>query len=447
MTIPGKGDAAAAVERQLGGRVVSVRRQPRWRPTWFVTVDRAGETFDVVVRGERPDSVMSPLRHEFDFHTLLEAAGVPVPHLYGWNDDLDAVVMEFVPGRPDFDGVADDDRDRVVDEYLQAMVAVHRLDPAPFRAAGIREDATDAHTRSQEQSERRWRAQKDWPDPFIEFCLGWARRHPVDSRGRCAPILADTGQFHHEGGHLVAILDLEFGHLGDPMLDLAGWRMRDTIIPFGDMARLYARYEELSGEPVDLEAIQRYHFAGAFGNEMMFAAAVHHPGPDTDLMTYMQWDSDTNLMATEFLAEYLDVELPTVAVPAARHTRTDETFRYLVEKLGRLRPDDADLGHEIRLAFRAARHLQRVNEIGEAVIEDDLDDLHRLLGWRPGTWHEGDEALEAFVLADADTGRHDEELVALFHRRNLRLHAQLGPPGSKMVRHVAPQRFDGRPWM
>jgi hypothetical protein len=222
--------------------------------------------------------------------------------------------------------------------------------------------------------------------------------------------------------------------------------MRDTIIPFGDMARLYARYEELSGEPVDLEAIKRYHFAGAFGNEMMFAAAVHHPGPDTDLMTYMQWDSDTNLMATEFLAEHLDIELPTVTVPEAGRTRTEETFRWLVEKLGRLRPDDPDVGHEVRLAFRAARHLQRVNEIGDAVVEDDLDDLQELLGWRPETWFDADAALEAFVLAHAATGRHDEELVRLFHRRNLRVHAQLGPPGSKMVRHTPPQRFDGRPW-
>ena len=30
------------VEDHVGGTVVGVRRQPRWRPVWFVDVERAG---------------------------------------------------------------------------------------------------------------------------------------------------------------------------------------------------------------------------------------------------------------------------------------------------------------------------------------------------------------------------------------------------------------------
>jgi hypothetical protein len=88
------------------------------------------------------------------------------------------------------------------------------------------------------------------------------------------------------------------------------------------------------------------------------------------------------------------------------------------------------------------RHLHRVDEIGDAVVEADLDDLLPVLGWRPETWWEGDEALERFVLADATTGAHDHALVELFHRRNLRVHLQLGPEGSSMVAHFPTQRFD-----
>ena len=29
---------------------------------------------------------------------------------------------------------------------------------------------------------------------------------------------------------ITAVLDLEIGHIGDPMMDLAAWRMRDTIV-------------------------------------------------------------------------------------------------------------------------------------------------------------------------------------------------------------------------
>lgn len=97
--------------------------------------------------------------------------------------------------------------------------------------------------------------------------------------------------------------------------------------------------------------------------------------------------------------------------------------------------------YRLRGAFRLARHLQRVDEIGDACVAADLDDLHALLGDRPRTWQEGDAALEEFVLGD--DGRHDEELVVLFHRRLWRAHQMLGPPGSAMTRHNSVQPFTG----
>ena len=174
------------------------------------------------------------------------------------------------------------------------------------------------------QLEQLFRATKRHPDPFMEFCLGWLHRHLPDSQGREAGVVWDSGQFHHADGHLVAILDLEFGHVGDPMVDLAIWRMRDTLIPFGNFAQLYARYESLTGSPVDLEAIKRHHFAGTLSNQLMFGAAVLDPVAETDLMNNMQWNSETNLHATEALGEYLDIELPTVETPEAASDASDE---------------------------------------------------------------------------------------------------------------------------
>ena len=88
-----------------------------------------------------------------------------------------------------------------------------------------------------------------------------------------------------------------------------------------------------------------------------------------------------------------------------------------------------------------ARHIQRVDEIGEAFAGADLDDLHVLVGHRPDSCHDGEAVLDRFVLGDVDTGRHDEALVALFHRRNLRAQMLLGPEGSAMTRHTRIQPF------
>jgi hypothetical protein len=434
-----------SVNEALGVRVLDVRRQTRWRPTWFVDAERDGEPLALVVRGERVDTELFSLQHEVVFHRIVESHGIRVPKIHGWLDDLGAVVLERVPGKPDFDGIGIEARDVIVDEYLQLLAAVHALDVQEFVDAGIfHPDAGDdpafvGHLRF----ERLWRAKKRYPHPFMEFCLGWLHRHPPRSNGRMTPIIWDTGQFHHCEGHLVAALDLEFGSLGDPMLDLALWRMRDTLIPYGDFTTLYRRYEELTGTAVDIEAIKRHHFAGTLENELLFGPAVSDPVDETDLMNNMQWNSETNLHATEALAEELGIDLPEVEAPAPRRTRQATTHAHLVRALRTLSlsEDDEMRGHELRLAFRTARHLARVHEIGDAVEAADLDDLVPVLGFRPDNWAEGDALLERYVLADTTTGEHDEQLVRLFHRRNLRNHLLLGPEGSKMVAHYPTQPF------
>jgi hypothetical protein len=103
--------------------------------------------------------------------------------------------------------------------------------------------------------------------------------------------------------------------------------------------------------------------------------------------------------------------------------------------------EDEFLRYRLRALFREARHAARAVEIGDQVSSDDLDDLHQLLGHRPADWFAGEEELERFVLADAASGTHDEALLVLFHKRNLRAHQLLGPPGSAMATHLPIQTF------
>ena len=85
--------------------------------------------------------------------------------------------------------------------------------------------------------------------------------------------------------------------------------------------------------------------------------------------------------------------------------------------------------------------LDRYNEIGAAIEDDDLDDLEALFGHRPESWLEGEAELERFVLADAEVGEHDDELIPLLHKRNLRAQLLNGPPGSAIARHNKIQSF------
>lgn len=436
--IPTDAEVKQILEAEMPGlEVLAMERQTRWRPQWFVDVRWNGQVTKLVLRGDRIQEHEQPLIDEMRFQRMLHERGIPVPEVYHWSEQLNAYAMEFIPGSHPLIGLPEEDRDRIVREYVEALAKLHQLDPQPFIDAGVRQ-ITGAPNQIV-----KFREGKTRPYPFLEFGIGWIERHPPRTIAKPVPIVSDSGQFHHDGKHLKALIDLEFGGLGDPIEDLVVWRMRDTLIDFGDFRRIYAYYESLTGEVIDLETAQRMHVAACFGNELMFGNAVRDPLPDTDLMTYIQWDSETSLMATEALAEYYGMDLPTVEVPEAADLSTRNTWDYLIDLLRRVAPEDAYAREEIRRGFRAARHLKRVAEVGEVVLCDNLDDICQVTGTRYTGWREAEAGLEVFVLADRETGRFDRELTWLFHRINLRIHMTMGPAGSRMVSHYPCQRFDG----
>jgi hypothetical protein len=409
------------------GPVVHLERQPRWRPVWFADCEVDGAVVELCVRGDRTDFPgIYPLEHEMLVQRLLHERGIPVPAVWGWLDEPRAFVTDRVGGQADFTGCDDQQRDAVMDHYLEVLAEIHALDPAPLEAAGVQRDGMGAY--------RRWyRASKRRPDPFLEWCLAWLDRHPLDTAGRESLIVWDSGQFHHDGSKVVAVLDLELGHVGDPMMDLAAFRMRDTVVGYGDFGRLYERYEQVSGRPVDIDAVRHHHFAFTLSNQLAFHSALADPPPGSDFMTNLQWCNETNLFAVEAAADLLAVELDAPPpLPDPESSPAAVPMRHLVDSL---RSGE----YEQRRLFRLARHLQRFDEIGRACVEADLDDLAPLLGHRPATWQQGDAALEAFVLADG--GEHDLDLVHLFHRRLWRAHQLMGPAGSAMTTHHPIQRF------
>ena len=65
-------------------------------------------------------------------------------------------------------------------------------------------------------------------------------------------------------------------------------------------------------------------------------------------------------------------------------------------------------------------------------------EVAELTGHRPDSWLDAETELENFVLTDQ--GRHDAELVIVFHRRLHRARMLNGPAGSWITQHRdAPQ--------
>jgi hypothetical protein len=267
----------------------------------------------------------------------------------------------------------------------------------------------------------------------MEFCLAWLARNPPRHRVRPSVVVWDSGQFHHGAGRISALLDLELAHIGDPMMDLAGLRMRSTVIDYGPLDGLYRRYEDLTGDEVDREAIAYQHFAFTITPQLAYHRGLVEPTPDSDLMTYLHWCSESNLYAVEALADFVGIELEPVDLPDPSPSPAGVAHRHLVDSLRAMEGSDERSAYQLRTAFRLARHLQRVDEIGADLTERDLDDVATVIGHRPSDWSESERELERFAVgADPDS---DAALIRLFHRRLERQRAVLGPAGSAMARH------------
>ena len=424
------------LQASLGGEVVAIRRQARWRPAWFVDLRRDGDLLELYVRGARTDMrPIFPLEHERRMQEILGSMGIPVPQVHGYLLDPPAIVMERASGSTDFSGSSDDERRSVMEEYVGILARMHHLDVGPFVAAGadLPARAADVARTGIRAYERAYRVQKVRPDPFMEFCLGWLARNPPRHRVRPSVVVWDSGQFLHHAGRISALLDLELAHIGDPMMDLAGLRMRGTVIDYGPLEDLYRRYEELTGDEVDRQAIAYQHFVFTITTQLAYHRGLVEPTPDSDLMTYMQWCSESNLYAVEALAGFVGIELEKVDLPNPSPSRVAVAHRHLVDSIRAMDGHDERSAYQQRSAFRLARHLQRVDEIGAVLAERDLDDVAAVIGHRPTTWAESERELERFVIGA--NPHSDVTLIRLFHRRLERQRALLGPAGSAMARH------------
>jgi aminoglycoside phosphotransferase (APT) family kinase protein len=418
--------------------VVRIERQARWRPAWWVDLERDGELLELCVRGDRFDSPSAfSLEHERIFQTLLSERGIRVARVHGFHDaNPKAYVMDRVAGRDNFDGESDDDRRSAMEDYVDILFEMHQLDVTPFSDAGVVRAATPQESHRvglRHFVERAYRSIKKRPDPFLEFALAWLDRNEPHNPGREAAIVWDAGQFHQRGGRIVSLLDLEFGHIGDPLSDLAGLWVRNPFIAFGDVAALMRRYEKRSGTPIDLAAVHWHYILWALSNQLEFHAVLADPVPGTDYMLNLHWCIETNLMALEAIATAAGVTCGDVEEFESVESGYGPAHQHLERSLEMLPTEDSVSRYELRKSVRLARHIERIDEIGDQVVAADLADIEKLTGYHSDSWAAGEAELERFVLTD--NGLHDEQIVQVFHRRLHRARMLNGPAGSWITQH------------
>ena len=226
--------------------------------------------------------------------------GVPEPEVYyvlEESDGLgDAFLMEWLDGEtlgarivrsPDLEAI----RPKLAHECGRILARIHGID---LVATGLDKVLT-AYTPA-EIVELQWERYRTFetPQPMIDYTARWL----LDN----LPPPATPALVHNDfrNGNLmvspdcptgvIAVLDWEVSHIGDPMRDLGwictnSWRFGRSDLPvggFGHYDDLLAGYESVSGRPVDRAALKFWEVYGSFWWAVGCLGMAEHyrTGPD-----------------------------------------------------------------------------------------------------------------------------------------------------------------------
>ncbi len=421
----------AFVEKLMGGRVVNLTRQPRWRPAWFLDVEKNGEIIHLHARGDRKSNVVPfpELKREADIMEVLGQQGVMVPHIYGYCPDPDAIIMESIRGtRNVAEAASDEERRDISRQYIKAVAAMHRVPIAPFDERGIAlpQRVEDIQLAGLNAYYPLYLRVKKKPEPLVEFALAWIRRNIPTHRTLPAFCQYDSGQFLFENGKITGLYDFEFAMICDPMVDLATMRMRESYEPLGDkFPNVIANYEAASGEPVDDATLIFHNVIFSTVAIGQFCGALVSPTPGDPHAVYIEWDISLRRVLVTILAEALKLNIADPEQLDAKPAPVPAFLRMMEDAVARIPTSDEMAALQKSETERLVEYQIVTAQYGAALDARSLDEAAQILGFRPESISAMDAALEAHVQ-QAGPGE-DEKLLRFFHAQVMRDVQVYGP--------------------
>lgn len=396
-----------------GGTITHLERHVARREAWVVDVTRPdGSVLAGFLRLERvpagPDSATSLLKET----KIIEALGrteVPVPQIYGRNDDLHATLFERVRGRSDIDKLTDARQQRaVMEDFIRVMAKMHTLDLdelglAPYMPYHPTTPA-EAALADVDLALRQWdHFLAGYTDPLITYAVDWLRRNVPQTLARVSLVQGDTGpvNFMFDGDEVSAVIDLEWGHFGDPLEDLGNFCVREFWNPSGGLDGLFHLYEEVSGIPYTKSAAQYYRVQQNVRGMIPIHYVTENAHPTESVAWFLCYRYVGDRATCESIAEAagLTVERPTMPDDAGSRDILAEAAAYAV---------DHDVQPHLTNLFAKSRAndvkvlvevMDRRRRYGAALAAIECDEMAPLLGARPASVTEGFAALDAKIAA------------------------------------------------
>jgi aminoglycoside phosphotransferase (APT) family kinase protein len=395
-------DLTAWIGERIGGRVLGVRRQARWRANYFVDVDAPGLSTVVVKSRRAPQHVIerSALlstfnsRREAVILDLLQDHDVRVPPFLGFHDDTGSVLMAKVDGSAQLHGL--DDREQlhgIATDFAEQLASLHRIDPGTLDLRDGLSVPTTAEDLAlgnflryaEADLDTVLRKRPNLADPMLALARSWAHRR-VPSFDRAASVVqGDCGpdQFLFAGDRVTAIIDWELAHIGDPMVDLGAMRLRECLYPAGMFPIVLQRYREL-GMPVDEDAIRYYTVVTILFTLFGTVGGTVRLDPRNDeVIPQLWWQVSLRRAVCEAMAEAEGIELEAPSRDDDAPREDVRLLELLAERLFQLTQRNPEWSGELRPSLALADAIVHEQRGRTAKAAADLDDLKSCLDTAP----------------------------------------------------------------
>lgn len=407
------------------------------RASWSVNMRRDGQLVPVIVRRTRDTlQIYGDSRRETAIYRALAGTAIPVPEIYAIDVERKLVAAERVKGTDDLSVLGDADRERLSDDYMRHVAALHALDPTSLDLPPMEvpRTAREHATLDIDHWQRFHRANAP-ASPVITYACNWLRRNASDHVRATVLVQGDTGpgNFVQHEGTVTAIVDWELSHLGDAYEDL-GWIVaRSLLFPFGDLRRRFDVYAAASGLPFDRARI--WYGAISAMLKILIAGDVirarGHADPQYPiLVSGPAFHGRLVIEAIHMLSGTAPEPVAVAALEPAGSEREGSLAFLRTTLRDRLLPSLAEPSQQAqaKAALRTVRHLQHGERFDQPIEDQERTELTALLGTHVATGELGREALcTALDAGTVDDGSALRYLGRHVQRETVRMAELLGP--------------------
>lgn len=233
------------------------------KDTFFLDAhDQNGSAVPLVIRRDLPfGPTNTTVADEFSLLQALAKKDLPIAEPLFLERQLlgtSAMIVRRIGGTPGIDSEQQPKQVLAICDQLAAIMAqLHNIDPAE---AGLAIDADPAATLRAYICTWRdhWLQHREESSPTIALALNWLMENVPANLESVSIIHGDIG-FHNmliENGHVSALLDWEFAHVGEPAEDLE--YCRQAIEPLMPWSAFMERYIAHGGKPYSEVAARFY---------------------------------------------------------------------------------------------------------------------------------------------------------------------------------------------